>query len=288
MCRLYGFLANEKTGLECSLIEAQNSLFRQSQKDSLGRTNADGWGICGYEDGVPKLEKGAGSASEDPRYRLVASSVKSTTVISHIRLATVGATDSRNAHPFSYGVWTFAHNGTLNGFSDLEDTLVQGTDPSLQTHRLGSTDSEQIFFWLLTRLRDAGISLDAGLSSPEQSEQVFSIVANSAKELMRRSLEIQSEPAKLNFLLTDGNEMFATRWNNSLYFVQRQGLRDCQVCDLHHVHADAPDYRASVIASEPITEEPWQEIENGSISHVDHKQNFRTSLIADVSVTELS
>ena len=286
MCRLYGFLANETTGLECSLIQAHNSLLQQSRLDSLGRSNADGWGICFYDkDGLPTLEKGEGSASEDPRYSQIASSIHSQTVVSHIRLATVGVTDSRNAHPFCHGVWTFAHNGTLNGFSELESSLIQETDPVLQKRRQGTTDSEQIFYWLLSRFQDAGIAIERSLSSKDQSEKVISILALAAKELMQRSLKVQSEPAKLNFLLTDGTEMFATRWNNSLHFVQRQGLRDCQVCQLAHVHEDAPDYRSVVIASEPISDESWQEIENGSICYVDREQNLRVSKIDDIPVS---
>lgn len=35
-CRLYGFLANEETKLECTLVLAHNSLLSQSKKDSLG------------------------------------------------------------------------------------------------------------------------------------------------------------------------------------------------------------------------------------------------------------
>ena len=286
MCRLYGFSASEKTGLECSLLQAHNSLFQQSRNDSLGRSNPDGWGISFYESGKPSLEKGHGMAADDPRYKKVASSVRSNIVISHIRLATVGATEPQNVHPFVYGVWSFAHNGTVSGFPELEELLIQETDPLLQRHRLGSTDSEQVFYWLLTRMQTAGISLDTAIGSNDQSEKVFSILASSAKELMTRSTMAQSEVAKLNFLLTDGNEMFATRWNNSLHVAQRQGTRDCQVCQLDHVHQDAPNYRAVVIASEPITEEPWQEIENESVCHIDSEQNFRSAKIEDVTETD--
>lgn len=33
MCRLYGFLANERTKVECSLVHAQNALLHQSRAD---------------------------------------------------------------------------------------------------------------------------------------------------------------------------------------------------------------------------------------------------------------
>ena len=268
MCRLYGFVANEKTKLECTLVQAHNSLMQQSKKDSLGRTNADGWGVSYYEDGSPVVEKEGGSAFDDPRFSQLAAQVRSRAVIAHIRLATVGETDSRNAHPFSYGTWSFAHNGTVNGFEQLQDTLAAETDPELQQHRIGTTDSEQVFYWLLTRVKAAGISLESAISEAAQSETGLNILAESARELMRRSESFHDEASKLNFLLTDGSQMFATRWNNSLYFVHREGVRDCQVCQMSHVEPNIQQtYRAVVVASEPISEEQWQEVENGSVSY---------------------
>jgi len=258
MCRLYGFIANEKTKLECTLVQAHNSLMRQSEQDSLGRSNTDGWGISYYQDQLPVIEKEGGSAFDDPRFSQVATQVRSTSVIAHIRLATVGETNPQNAHPFIHGSWTFAHNGTVNGFPQLEETLVAETDPLLQKNRMGSTDSEQVFYWILTHLQAAGISLQSQLSDRDQAQTVRNILAESARELMKRSQSVHDEAAKLNFLLTDGEQMFATRWNNSLHVVQRNGVRDCQVCQISHVepHPQQP-YRAVVIASEPISDEPW-------------------------------
>ena len=282
MCRLYGFIANEKTKLECTLVQAHNSLMRQSQKDSLGRTNADGWGISYYEDQTIVLEKEGGAAFDDPRFGEIATQIRSKAVIAHIRLATVGETDSRNAHPFRFGSWTFAHNGTVNGFAKLQESLAAETDPQLQKNRLGATDSEQVFFWILTRLKAAGISLDSALNEDAQSETAIGIMAESARELMKRSQSVQDddEASKLNFLLTDGVQMFATRWNNSLYFVERQGVWDCEVCQIPHVQPNPDrDYRAIVIASEPISNESWTEIKNGSVCHVDREQKFRAMLM---------
>ena len=278
MCRLYGFMANEKTKLECTLVKAHNSLMQQSQKDSLGRTNADGWGISYYQDEAPAIEKEGGSAFDDPRFSELATKVRSTAVIAHIRLATVGETDSRNAHPFSCGAWSFAHNGTVEGFELLKEKLVAETDPLFQLRRIGATDSEQVFYWILTRLKAAGISHESSLDDSAQSETVLNVLAESARELMRRCESVQDEEARLNFLLTDGKQMFATRWNNSLYFVRREGVRDCQVCQISHVEPNPHQtYRAVVIASEPLSDEPWQEIENGSVCHVDHQQNFQAT-----------
>ena len=280
MCRLYGFVANQETKLECTLVQAQNSLMRQSQQDSLGRANADGWGISHYNALTPTVDKAGGSAADDPRFNQIATQVRSKAVIAHIRLATVGATDSRNAHPFRSGVWSFAHNGTVYGFSKLQEQLASETNSQLQQQRLGTTDSEQVFYWMLTRLLDAEISLESPLNSDEQSQTVLDTMAQSAQELMKRSQAVHDEAARLNFLLTDGNQMFATRWNNSLFVAQRDGVRDCQVCKLPHVQTK-PDqnYRAVVIASEPISNEPWQEIENGSICHIDRQQRFRSMKI---------
>ncbi len=46
MCRLYGFRDTDPTLVECSLVEPQNALLRQSEKDSRGLANPDGWGTA--------------------------------------------------------------------------------------------------------------------------------------------------------------------------------------------------------------------------------------------------
>ncbi len=269
MCRLYGFHANEPTKVECTLVYAQNALMIQSRSDSRGSPNADGWGIATYENGVPHLEKRGDPAFRDLHFSETAERTYSKTVIAHIRRATVGTPSWENTHPFGYGSWVMAHNGTLTGFEQLRPRLESETIPELQEHRLGTTDSEQIFYWVLSRLVRAGVEVDrpypdtAGLAD---------LLAESVRELAGLAEgAAPGEQPRLNLLLTDGVSMVATRWFNSLHLVERRGVHDCEICGIPHVQNDpaVPVYRAVVIASEPVTHEPWREIPNQSVIAVD-------------------
>ena len=75
---------------------------------------------------------------------------------------------------------------------------------------------------------------------------------------------------RLNFLLTDGQSLIASRWNNTLYWVEREGVHDCEICGIPHVdHEPDVAYRAVVVASEPISHEDWRELAQGEILTVD-------------------
>ncbi len=268
MCRLYGLLANEPTKVECTLVCAQNALLRQSREDSLGRSNADGWGIAFYHDGMPRVERKATAAFQDAQFSDAAARVFSPAVVAHVRMASVGNVAEVNTHPFTQGCWTFAHNGGLTAFDALKQQLDAEADPALQAQRQGTTDSEQIFYWLLSRMARAGISLDQPCVNVND---IAEIVAEAVRVLAKRNDDaIADEPARLNFILTDGAHLIATRWHNSLYWVQRNGIRDCEICGVHHVdHQNDADYQAVVVASEPISNEDWNEIADRSMLVVD-------------------
>lgn len=152
MCRLYAFRANEPTKVECSLVLAQNSLLEQSRSDALGRDHSDGWGIAYYPEQIPVLEKNVAAAHKGLHFSAAAERVYARTVVAHVRMATVGASSLANCHPFHWGNWIFAHNGTVIGVDKLRQQMVKemGTDLSEQVK--GGTDSELLFFWLLGKL----------------------------------------------------------------------------------------------------------------------------------------
>ena len=66
-------------------------------------------------------------------------------VVAHVRRATVGGTTIENTHPFSYGKWIFAHNGTVPNFLKVRDRMLPEIDSMLANDIKGTTDSEHIF-----------------------------------------------------------------------------------------------------------------------------------------------
>ena len=278
MCRLYGFRANEATKVECTLVHAQNALLLQSRIDSRGESHSDGWGISFYENELPEVERRDTAAHQDVHFSVTAERVYAQTVVAHVRAATIGAHALANTHPFVCGHWSFAHNGTLWGFDALRGRLEAETDPELLARRAGTTDSETIFYWLLTRLRDSGVVL---ARTVPVIDMLVGGLARAVERLegMTQGTSAQ-RPPRLNLLLTDGRNMVASRWRNTLWWVYREGIHDCEICGIPHVEHDRERrYRAVVIASEPITQETWQEMTNGSVASVDEELKVRVRAV---------
>lgn len=263
MCRLYGFRANELTKVECTLAYAQNALMSQSRADLRGTSHSDGWGIGYYEDAVPAVERRDTAAYQDLHFSVTAERMYAKTVLAHVRRATVGGPALENTHPFVYGHWVFAHNGTVRAFEHVGPRLERETEPRLLELRRGSTDSELVFYWLLSRMSRAGV--DLRLKAPQ--EPLVRVMCEAVRTLDARCETAQAEkPAQLNFIITDGNVLVATRWRNSLSWVERHGVHDCEICGIPHIHhVTGTDYRAVVVASEPISHEDWKELPEWSV-----------------------
>jgi hypothetical protein len=122
--------------------------------------------------------------------------------------------------------------------------------------------------------------LEFGLDPDAPAMAVDGIVGLVSTAVLHISREARftgaSQPPKLDFLPSDGINMVASRWGNSLYWTFRSGIRDCAVCGLSHCPDADESYRAIVIASEPITDEPWQEVQEGSVVAADADVNLTT------------
>jgi predicted glutamine amidotransferase len=166
MCRLYGFHSNVPTRLSCSLIKSQNSLIQQSLVDSRGQSNADGWGITYLSHNGWHVQKHAAPAFNDPLFSKEVRHIKSTLVIAHIRAATVGQVSEINTQPFHYTKWVFAHNGTVADFAEHRHKFLDRIAPNLLPFIKGETDSEHVFYLLLTLISEAYSSSEEIEESP--------------------------------------------------------------------------------------------------------------------------
>lgn len=277
MCRLYGFLANESTKVECTLVHAQNALLLQSRSDERGRAHPDGWGIAYYENDTAVMEKNSGAAFHGLHFSDTAERVYSNAVVSHVRLATVGTPAAVNCHPFNWGGWVFAHNGTVTAVATLRAELLREMSAAHRQSIQGDTDSELLFHWLMERLTRIG-AVDA--RSCLGLDRLKDQLAEAILEIDRRCQNaLPDKPAKLNVVLTNGRVMLASRFRNSLSWVHRDGIRDCEICGIPHVnHSPGKRYHAVVIASEPLSHESWEPVEEMSIVAVDHR--IRTTTLS--------
>ncbi|QRK05739.1 class II glutamine amidotransferase [Archangium violaceum] len=263
MCRLFGFRSSVPAAVHPSLVTEKNSLLQQS------REHKDGWGIASYEAEQPLVAHGLGPAYCDPDFERVSSRVSSRTVVAHLRLASVGAVEKRNAHPFNYGRWCFVHNGTVSNFARHRATVESLIRPELLANIRGATDSERCFYLFLTRLEKR-----QSLEGPASVETVAFALA----ETMELVSAITDEPGQapqerssMNFLVTNGDVMVATRRNRTLFLsdtAPETGKRP------HRLHGGPPkpgtQLEQFVLASEQLSgEDHWHVIDEEDIVGVD-------------------
>lgn len=268
MCRLYGFRANEPTKVECTLVRAQNALLVQSRSDLRGWSHSDGWGIAYYQDSELLIERRETAAFQDQGFSVAAERAYAETVLAHVRRSTVGGPALDNTHPFSQPPWVFAHNGTVRAMQELRPRLLREIEEAIDERPEGTTDSETVFLWLLAGMVKQGLDISRPMGD---SKRLVGILAAAVLTIEERCLAAGAEkPARLNFMLTDGHSLVASRWRNSLHWVARVGVHDCEICGIPHIrHDPSKEYHAVVVASEPISHEEWEEVPEGSIIAID-------------------
>jgi glutamine amidotransferase len=254
MCRLLGIAASEPTDFQIVLRESVRSLA------ALSREHRDGWGIAIFDDADGwRVDKSVVCAGEDERFHRIAVRTRGEMLISHVRRKTVGETSLVNTHPFASGSWVFAHNGTVKD----TDWLRSQTSPERADEVGGETDSERLFAWLLTKLDEAGVTSTA--ASPETDRAVGRAV---------RSARERVDFGAFTFLMSNGVTTYAHRYGRSLHLLERTPEDPVRVrrtsSDGTAVMTPWSQHRTAVfVASEHMTDEPWQEIEEGMLLRVE-------------------
>lgn len=266
MCRLYGFRANEPTKVECTLVYAQNALMVQSREDLTGRGNAHGWGIATYEDHCPHVERQAWAAYQGEHFRRAAARIFSQQVLAHVRRATVGRPSIENTHPFVDGPWAFIHNGTIPGFDRMRAQLLTLMPEERRNAIRGDTDSEHIFHYLRSLQERA----------PDRAP--LDVLYQGLRQIMEWCCELEpTARIGLNVILTDGEQMVGSRIGRTLYYLERDGVHDCEICGFPHIYHDPHRrYRAVVVASEPISHEKWREVPERCVYRVTKHFEFES------------
>ena len=197
--------------------------------------NADGWGVGWWDPAVstaPARYRTAAPMWTDSSLRSVAALVHAGAITAAVRSATPPSpiVETGNA-PFSWGQWLFSLNGFITGFSgELGEQLRRSVSHTRAVDIEGATDSEVIFALVLD-------ALDAGAGPAESLLAVTGDVLGQAE-------------ARLNLLLSDGQQIVATACGNSLFTLRDSGIAA----------------GGALIASEPLDDDPaWAAVPDRTV-----------------------
>jgi predicted glutamine amidotransferase len=259
MCRLFGFRSNTAAWVHRSLLTEKNSLRVQSSE------HPDGWGIAYYGEGTqPEVAHGVGPAHSDPEFERVSNLLSSHAVLAHVRSASVGRVHLSNAHPFTFENWSFAHNGTVKNFSDHQRRLEEAIDPTFLPLLRSETDSERCFFLVLTHLKKF-----SQLDAPPVKDVAAALVQTT--EFIAALTDDEEKPSSLNFMITDGSLMAASRRHKTLFFSARSKRDSPRESDLN-----GSPLEQLVIASEELCgERHWYPVPESAVIAVDGELTLR-------------
>jgi glutamine amidotransferase len=170
----------------------------------------------------------------------------------------------------------FAHNGDIPSFAEHGARLRAEVDPRLARYILGDTDSEVIFFLVLTELLRRG-----PLSMPYELRDVVQAMT-SALDRVRDLCESGGDerPCLLTCILTDGGTMVATQGGKELYYSTfKQRCSDRDECPSLSVECEAPTKSGFVnhliFSSQPLSgENVWHEMAPGDLVAVDGRMRL--------------
>jgi predicted glutamine amidotransferase len=266
---MLGIVASEATSFRFCLHQAPRSL------SSLSREHPHGWGIAVHDAGQDdwRIHKEAAPAHGDERFVDAAAESRGHVLVAHVRKRTVGPVGIENTHPFRRGRWVFAHNGTL----DDQEGLRRDTSPARLAEVMGATDSELFFAYILTHI-------DAEAPAEEATHEAVERALVRVIDGVSPGLA-GSKGGAANFLLSNGEDLYAFRMGRSLFQLERKPgdeVRPSRRSPETGAVIDTPwtpRRRAVLVASEALTDEPWQAMEEGTLLAVRRRPEPRASVV---------
>lgn len=274
MCRLFAFRSVIPSQVHQSLIQADNGLCELSQE------HPDGWGVSYYLEGSPHVVKSENAAFDDHIFKRVSGVVSSETVLAHIRKSTLGSHSILNTHPFQHGRWVFAHNGNVKNWDSHREELRKFVLPELVPYILGETDSEMLFFIMLSELRRNAFSLNSRIPA----KHIISACASGLKKVIEKvgpflaDDEGPNSETYLTFILTDGSSIVGFQGGKNLYYsTHKTKCSEADTCRFFEASCHAPPADGFVnhliFSSAPIEgENVWLPMSSGSFVGSDDLQ----------------
>jgi glutamine amidotransferase len=251
MCELLAISASAPVDVKVSLA----TLARHGGETDQHR---DGWGVAFLDGRDVRVIREPGPAAASPWIGCIAQhGTPCDTVIAHIRRATQGAISLANTQPFAREMrgrmHVYAHNGMVGGLP----TMARGDSKVGRFQPIGETDSEVAFCDFLTQL--------AQLS--DEPEVTFAAFVEHARALA------ETGPANIVYASARQVWAYADRRHQADGTITPPGLwlleRTCtassdNVYRVSGVDVAGPALRVLLLASVPLTSEPWKPLARGT------------------------
>lgn len=253
MCRLFALRSDQPVTADFWLLDAPYSLLNQS------RFNADGTGFGWIDEtGSARIRKRPVAAYESEAFAHAAATLRSRSMLAHIRLSSGTGHSDENTHPFLQDGIITAHNGVLEVTEEMR-RRVAGLGTARHVH--GTTDSE----WM------------AALITGEVAVHDGDLHAGTVAAL--RWISAHVPVYSVNILIMNGDELIAVRLPaaNELWVLERSATvehpREAFEQSSDSLRARSEDLRgvrSVVIASEPMDDDPaWRLMGSGELVRLD-------------------
>ncbi|KAJ8595922.1 N-terminal nucleophile aminohydrolase [Rhizopogon salebrosus TDB-379] len=296
MCRFVIYKGTSPVQLSHLLTRPCHSIINQAfdsrlRLDHRRPINGDGFGV-GWYDSVYDEELGSQPCiftSVTPAWNnanliRLAEKIKSPLVFAHVRATTTGSLSLDNCHPFAYGKLMFMHNGGIADFHLIKRRLQAELSDDVYNVVQGNTDSECAFALLLSKLPDPKAKSFTTRTLQRAMLDTIAALNQYAEEAGI------TEPSLMNFCVTDGESIIATRYISSrhdeaasLWF--SSGTTFSEYAEGGHYKMTKADKRENIImiASEPLTFEKadWMEIRTNNMVVITPKMNLLQIPIID-------
>jgi len=296
MCRFVIYKGTEPVLLSHLLTRPAHSIINQAfdsrlRLDRRRPINGDGFGVGWYDSqydpelgNQPCIFTSITPAWNNANLTRLAEKIKSPLVFAHVRATTAGSLSTDNCHPFSYKRLMFMHNGGIADFPRIKRKLQERLTDEIFNGVQGNTDSEWAFALFLSMLPEP----DAQNFTPRVLQEAMLSTIHYLNYLAKE-YDI-TEPSLMNFCITDGISVVATRYVSSkteeaasLWF--SSGTTFSEYAAGGHYRMCKSDKRENIImvASEPLTFEKadWMEIPTNTMLVITPKMNVLQIPIRD-------
>ena len=272
MARLFGYMGNYADRLRHALYQEREVLAVSES------ARPDAWGIGFYQGGEVLHKKRPFAGTEPVDWLAVTAGLRSDCLIGHVRHATIGDLRADNTQPFRFRSWLFAHSGTVSRFEAVRPRLLDGLPDFLRRSVRGDTDSELVFFAVLSFLHDAG-----QLDNPDVSAEVVGdALRATVSQVDRLVAEFRGEKSSLDLILSNGRTVIALhRGGPPMRWTERKGIVqvDPTVKDAKNLELDAVRY-VLVVGGPAHESVGYTNLADGTMLAVTRNLDVRTLQIA--------